>query len=169
MNSKNFRVFLRVIAVITILSILVITLNQHKSKGEKDNLSAKLAYIHVKSVVWYHSRGKLEVIRSILLNDDLNKVEKTKLKIENMLKHRTSVYITEFNHLKTPIPNMGDYYSSIFDFKSFLDKVFEITFDDQLSVNQRVVDITDVMELYQNGANDLVFKRMKNAEEANNE
>lgn len=169
MKSTFFRVFLRVISVITILLILVIALNQQQSKREKDNLSAKLAYIHVKSVVWYHSRGKLEVIRSILLNDDLNKIDKTKLKIENMLRHRTSVYITEFNSLKTPIPNMGDYYSSAFDFKSFLNKIFEVTFDDQLSVNQRVVDITNVMELYQNEANDLVFKRMKNAEEANND
>lgn len=165
MKPRYFRGFLRVISVITILLILVVTFNQQQSKKETDNLSSSLAYIHVKSVVWYHSRGKLEVIRSILLNDDLSKVEKTKLKIENMLKHRTSVYITEFNNLKTPIQNMGDYYSSVFDFESFLNSVFEVAFDDELSVNQRVVDITNVMELYQNEANDLVFKRMKNAEE----
>ncbi|HFI9399142.1 TPA: hypothetical protein ACGSTT_004628 [Vibrio parahaemolyticus] len=68
-----------------------------------DHLSSSMTYNYVRSVVWYHSRGKIKELESILMNDDLSDQMAIKLKINNMLQHRTSVYLREFNTLDAPI------------------------------------------------------------------
>jgi hypothetical protein len=164
MKHVSIRFIFRLFSFLILLIILILLANPQEK--EKDNLSAGLAYIHIKSVVWYHSKGKLDAIYGILLNDDLENKSRVESKIENLLRHRTSVYITEFNHLKTPILMAGNYYASVFDFSSFLDAIFNVVFDDKLSEDQKIMDVTNVMERYQNDANDLILKKMKNAEDA---
>jgi len=89
-------------------------------------ISSQLTVSYVRAIVWYHSRGKLQELRSILLTDDLKNEKIIKTRITNMLKHRTSAYILNFNSLNTPIPNLGDWYAKNFDFNEFLNSVFAI-------------------------------------------
>ncbi|MEZ6878326.1 hypothetical protein [Enterobacter sp. KBR-315C3_2022] len=118
-----------------------------------DNLSSNMTINYVRAMVWYHSRGKLQELRSILLNDDLSKRERIEIRIKNMLMHRSSAYIREFNTLKTPVKSLGDWYQNNFDFDSFLKDVYEIVFDPGLNVDDKVRNITDIMEEYQNITN----------------
>lgn len=115
-----------------------------------DNFSSSHTVSYVRSVVWYHSRGKLQELRAILLNDDMTDKKLIQTRIENMLKHRTSAYIREFNGLTTPLPNLGDWYSSNFDFANFLDDVFLVVFKDSIPVDTKIRNVADVMEQYQN-------------------
>ncbi len=122
-----------------------------ETKVETNNyLSTTLTETYVKSVVWYHSRGKLQELRMVMLTDNLSDHEVIKRRIENLLKHRSSAYIREFNQLDTPIPNLGDWYVEHFDFDSFLDEIFSVVFDENLTVGVKIRDITDIMEKYQN-------------------
>jgi hypothetical protein len=113
-------------------------------------ISSQLTVSYVRAIVWYHSRGKLQELRSILLTDDLKNEKIIKTRITNMLKHRTSAYILNFNSLNTPIPNLGDWYAKNFDFNEFLNSVFAIVFNNQLSADEKIREITDVMESCQN-------------------
>lgn len=99
-----------------------------------DVLSPEMTISYVKSMVWYHSRGKLQELRSILMTDNLSQTEKIKTRITNMLQHRTSAYIREFNALHAPIKNLGSWYQEKFDFQNFLNEVFVIVFDARLGV-----------------------------------
>jgi hypothetical protein len=130
-----------------------------------DNFSPSHTVSYVRSVVWYHSRGKLQELRSILLNEDLKKEERIKRRIENMLKHRTSAYIREFNGLATPVPNLGDWYASNFDFENLLDDVFDIVFQESTPVDTKIGDVSDVMEQYQNQTTAKLINQLNNEEE----
>lgn len=70
-----------------------------------------------------------------------------------MLEHRTSSYIRYFNSLDTPIKNIGNWYQSNFDFENFLNSVFEVVFTPALSVDEKIRNISDIMEKYQNITN----------------
>ncbi|WP_267443427.1 hypothetical protein [Erwinia psidii] len=118
-----------------------------------DNLSSDMTVNYVRAMVWYHSRGKLQELRSILLNDDLSQRERIKIRIKNMLMHRSSAYIRELNALNTPIKSLGNWYQSHFDFDNFLQDVYKIVFDSGLTVEEKVRNATDVMEEYQNITN----------------
>lgn len=129
-------------------------LTLHNVKVTKlDQLSPKMTASYIQSIVWYHSRGKLQELRSILLTDDLNKKNQIKIRITNMLEHRTSSYIRYFNSLDTPIKNIGNWYQSNFDFENFLNSVFEVVFTPALSVDEKIRNISDIMEKYQNITN----------------
>ena len=131
---------------------------------EKDILSADMTYNYVKSVVWYHSRGKLQELKGILTLVDLSRKNEVKLKIENMLKHRTSAYIREFNRLNSPINSVGDTYAELFDFTPFLDEIFDVVFNEKLDINQKISDVTDIMEMHQTKANSALLLKMNEKE-----
>lgn len=120
------------------------------SAVQYDNLSPEMTVSHVRSIVWYHSRGKLQELRSIINDENLLDEERVKKRITNMLKHRTSAYIRDMNGWHTPILKLGNWYQDNFDFDTFLDNVFELTFDNSYTVDQKVRYITDIMEEYQN-------------------
>lgn len=115
-----------------------------------DNISSDMTINYVKAMVWYHSRGKLQELRSILLNDDLKQRSRIEVRIKNMLMHRTSAYIREFNTLGAPVKNLGDWYRHNFNFDDFLKDIYEIIFDEKLNVDEKIRNVTDVMEEYQN-------------------
>ena len=125
----------------------------HYSDKCNDTLSSDLTVSYVRAMVWYHSRGKLQELRSILLNDDLSKRDRIEIRIKNMLMHRSSAYIRDFNSLENAVSNLGDWYNNNFDFESFLSEVFDIVFDSVLTVDDKMHHITDVMEKYQNITN----------------
>ncbi|MHA2734619.1 hypothetical protein [Vibrio campbellii] len=128
-----------------------------------DHLSSFMTYNYVKSVVWYHSRGKLKELESIILNDDLSDEEAIKRKIQNMLKHRTSVYLREFNSLDAPIQNVGNHYEEMFEFAPFLNDVYEVVFSNK-DVHLKLSLIADIMEAYQTRANNQLLDLMNNKE-----
>lgn len=128
-----------------------------------DHLSSFMTYNYVKSVVWYHSRGKLKELESIILNDDLSDEEAIKRKIQNMLKHRTSVYLREFNSLDAPVQNVGNQYEEMFEFAPFLNDVYEVVFSDK-DVHLKLSLIADIMEAYQTKANNQLLDLMNNKE-----
>ncbi|WP_245922161.1 hypothetical protein [Aliivibrio sifiae] len=125
-----------------------------------DLLSPSMTVSYVRSQVWYHSRGKLVELKSILGQNLNNRT--LKIKIENMLKHRTSVYINEFNSLKSSIPRLGNWYKENFDFKNFLNDVNIIACDENKSIPVKIDEITDVMELYQNKTTEKLSYKLKN-------
>ena len=135
--------------------------NQATQKPVYDHFSPSHTLAFVKSVVWYHSRGKLQELRSILLTDDLSNEERIKTRIENMLKHRTSAYIRQFNELDTPVNNLGDWYASHFDFENFLKNVFIVVFEESTPVDTKVRDIADIMEQYQNETSQKLIDQLK--------
>ncbi|OCH65461.1 hypothetical protein A6E00_13410 [Vibrio diabolicus] len=130
---------------------------------KQDHLSSFMTYNYVKSVVWYHSRGKLKELEGIILNEDLSDEEAIKRKIKNMLKHRTSVYLREFNSLDAPIQNIGNHYEEMFEFTPFLNDVYEVVFSDK-NVHIKLSLIADIMEAYQTKANNQLLELMSNKE-----
>lgn len=126
-----------------------------------DQLSPELTVSYVRAIVWYHSRGKLQELRSILMEEDLTQQERVKIRIINMLKHRTSAYIRELNTLDTPVNNLGNWYQDNFDFDNFLNAVFEVVFNKNYSVDEKVKYVTDVMEEYQNMTTQKLITTMK--------
>ncbi len=144
--------------------IFLIIILYSKPFQKKDILSADMTYNYVKSVVWYHSRGKLQELKGILITSDLSRKSEVKLKIENMLKHRTSAYIREFNRLNSPINSVGNVYAELFDFTPFLDEIFSVVFNDKLDVNQKISDVTDIMEMHQTKANNALLSQMNKKE-----
>ncbi|WP_254711494.1 hypothetical protein [Pantoea cypripedii] len=115
-----------------------------------NTLSPDMTINYVRAMVWYHSRGKLQELRSILMADDLTQKERIEIRIKNMLQHRSSAYVREFNSLNTPVRNLGNWYQDNFDFNDFLQDVYAIVFDEKLNVDEKIRNITDVMEEYQN-------------------
>ncbi|MDO6409417.1 hypothetical protein [Pantoea phytobeneficialis] len=78
-------------------------LDHTKNTPTLNNISPDMTINYVRAMVWYHSRGKLQELRSILKTDDLTQKERIEIRIKNMLQHRSSAYIREFNTLHTPI------------------------------------------------------------------
>lgn len=127
------------------------TLQLHQtSVVQYDNFSPEMTISHVRSIVWYHSRGKLQELRAILNDENLLDEERVKIRITNMLKHRTSAYIRDMNGWNTPILKLGNWYQDHFDFNNFLDDVFKVVFDNSYPVNEKIRYVTDIMEEYQN-------------------
>ncbi len=126
-----------------------------------DQLSPSMTYNYVKSVVWYHSRGKLKELESILLSEGLDDEVAIKRKIKNMLKHRTSVYLREFNSLNAPIDKVGNHYNEIFNFTPFLDDIYTVVFSNK-DVHHKLSLVADIMESYQTKANDQLLDLMNN-------
>ncbi|MFA0013794.1 hypothetical protein AB4391_10630 [Vibrio lentus] len=115
-----------------------------------DRLSPEMTVSYVRSIVWYHSRGKLQELRSILNDDNLLNKERVKIRITNMLKHRTLAYIRDMNGWDSPITHLGSWYQDNFDFDNFLTDVFNVSFDDNYTVDKKITYVTDIMEEYQN-------------------
>lgn len=133
-----------------------------------DNLSPDMTINYVRAMVWYHSRGKLQELRSILLNDDLTKRERIEVRIKNMLMHRSSAYIREFNTLKTPVNKLGGWYQDNFNFDDFLHDVYEVVFDEVLTVDEKIRNVTDIMEEYQNITNRKLINNLSKAKGVTN-
>ncbi|CNI65518.1 hypothetical protein [Yersinia aleksiciae] len=133
-----------------------------------DNLSPDLTINYVRSMVWYHSRGKLQELRSILLNDDLSKRDRIEIRLKNMLMHRSSAYIREFNSLNTPVNNLGTWYQDNFNFDSFLHDIYEVVFDAGLTVDEKIRNVTDIMEEYQNITNRALIENLSKTKGVSN-
>jgi hypothetical protein len=131
--------------------------------------SSETTLTMVSALVWYHSRGKLHEIRGILLDSSpLKNVNATKLKIENMLRHRSGIYIRQLNQYHTPITNLGRWYDENFDFKNFIKDVYTIVFRDIDSkqnklyqIEMKIQEIRDIMEKYQNLTNDKLKQTLR--------
>jgi hypothetical protein len=136
-------------------------LSDQKQQQQYDQLSPDLTVSYVRAIVWYHSRGKLQELRSIIKDDNLDDETRVKTRITNMLQHRTSVYIREMNSLHAPINNLGSWYQENFDFDSFLDDVFDTIFNKKYSVDEKINFITDIMEKYQNMTTQKLISVMK--------
>lgn len=146
-------------------------LNNEKIRNSNQTLlSDHITETLVKSVVWYHSRGKLEELRLVFMDPNyMSDTRTTKIRIENMLKHRTSVYIREFNQYKCSIDNLGNWYQKNFDFENFLNDVFLVVFDKSLYEKDKdlgivaelkIKKIRDIMEKYQNQTSDILHKEI---------
>ena len=158
MGKKNLLVF--TIALIGIIGWMLAMYAYYVKETRVDKLSANHSYNYIRAVVWYHSRGKLEEIKSILMSGDLKNEDQIKLKIDNMLRHRSSAYIRDFNNLDAPVEKVGDIYEKIFDFDAFLEDVYAICFNEEIPVDTRISLIADVMEKHQMEANDKVLSIM---------
>lgn len=126
-----------------------------------DRLSPELTVSYVRAMVWYHSRGKLQELRFILIESESNDKEKVKLRITNMLKHRTSAYIRDFNSLDNKIEKLGNWYQDNFDFENFLNEVFNICFNEKYTIDDKIKYVTDVMEEYQNMTTQKLIQTLK--------
>lgn len=150
--------------ILFVLSIFGWGLSGHLMLKEReqrfDNLSSHMTFNYVKTTVWYHSRGKLIELRGMLNGEEKDDVV-IKRRIRNMLMHRTSVYIREFNRMNTPVKNLGDVYESLFDFESFLGDVYQVALNRDISVDRRINIVTDIMEAYQNKAADELLTKME--------
>lgn len=124
-----------------------------------DKLSVDLTYNYVSATVWFHSRGKLRELETILREDYTDKRELER-RITNMLKHRTSNYLREFNNLDAPIHHLGNEYEQLFEFDDFLGAVFDIVNRSDLSVDDKIARVADVMEFYQSRANNALRNKM---------
>ena len=124
-----------------------------------DVLSPDMTVRYVRSLVWYHSRGKLLELKGLMKDPSLSDND-LKIKIENMLRHRTSVYIDEFNHLNTPVKNLGDWYAEHFDFNGFLKEIDKEVLKRNLTAEVRIDRCTDIMELYQNQTTEALKKML---------
>lgn len=136
-------------------------LSENRQQQQYDILSPELTISYVRSIVWYHSRGKLQELKSIIKNDNLDDVMRVKTRITNMLQHRTAVYIRDMNSLHAPINNLGSWYQDNFDFDKFLDEVFDVVFNSEYNVDEKINFITDVMEKYQNMTTQKLISIMK--------
>lgn len=137
---------------------------QRASSVVYDRLSPEMTVSYVRAIVWYHSRGKLQELRSILREEDLTQQERVKTRITNMLQHRTSAYIRELNGINTPIKNLGNWYQDNFDFQNFLNSVFDVVFNNRYSVDGKVQYVTDIMEKYQNMTTQKLIIELKDKE-----
>ncbi len=122
----------------------------HESENTYDNLSASLTLSYTRSLAWHHSQGSLQELRSILLTNDLSQKDKVTLRVTNLFKQRSYHYIQLLNGLKTPVPNLGSWYQENFAFNEFIEKVLDIVFSDNDSINEKLHDISDTLEQYQN-------------------
>ncbi|HHA1672071.1 TPA: hypothetical protein ACOEF8_004112 [Enterobacter roggenkampii] len=127
-----------------------------------DHLSPEMTVSYVRAIVWYHSRGKLEELRSILDDKPEDNEAQTRIRISNMLRHRSAAYIRELNSLDTPVSNLGNWYERNFKFDKFLDDIFLVCFNKKYSVEEKIRYVSDVMEEYQNTTNEHLMSVMNN-------
>ena len=160
MTFSNYKIYTLILLLLSFSGWGVVgVLSLNKVNPEHDNLSPNLAYSYVKTTVWYHSRGKLIELRGIL-ESDIEDSTVVKRRIRNMLLHRTSVYLREFNGMKMPIVGVGDAYESLFDFDGFLEEVYPVSLDKTMCIDNKINIITDIMEAYQNRAADELLTKM---------
>ncbi len=128
----------------------------------KEQLTPEISYNYTRYTVWFHSEGKVRELRSILSQYDINdpkEIGKIKMLIKSMLIRRTEVYTQELNALNMPIPSMGQYYLTVFDFERFLQEVVEVSLSKEMSLDAKMISVYEIMFVYQTEAN----KRVKTA------
>ncbi|WP_070968383.1 hypothetical protein [Vibrio sonorensis] len=148
------------------LSLVLLT-SSSNNVLHTDYLSAVLAYNHVRYTVWFHSEGEIRELRSILSQHDINdkkEAEKVKIIVEAMLVRRTDVYAQELNKLNTSIDYVGNHYLTLFRFESFLQDVIEICLAKDRELDSKMIDIFEVMFVYQTEANTLIREDLLDAE-----
>jgi len=133
----------------------------------------------VEAEVWNQSKSKLQMLRSILvINNIKSREEEIKLKIKNLLIRQSRIYIDYFNSLNTPIRNLGDWYNEVFDFEEFLDEVYLVMFRElkkpaiktsdewrelsrQAFINEQMEDIANIMIKFQSKANEKLRRKLR--------
>ena len=170
-NKRYFSIiFLFLLIAFSLLGWFLYLNLKYNASDRYSSLDQHITTTLVKSVVWYHSRGKLEELRAIFMDPHyILDVDGTKMKIKNMLKHRTAIYIREFNRYQCPIDNLGNWYQDNFNFDQFLEDVFEVVFDSTLYTKEtdehiiielKIKKIRDIMEKYQNETSELLYEKM---------
>lgn len=129
-------------------------------KWDNFKLNNDLVMNLVRSVVWYHSRGKLRHIEAILIenNIDTRKDEITR-KVRNSLEERTLVYLEYLNTLNTSIKRLWTFYWECFEMDDFFKEIMKIVLrpytqeKHEIEIAIKLKDISEVMFFYQEKAN----------------
>jgi len=137
-------------------------------QGAHFKLNNDLVMNLVRSVVWYHSRGKIRTIEQILIENNIeSRKEEITKKIRNCLEERTQIYIDYFNTLNTNIERIGDEYARLFEMESFFDELISIALRPYKSSNHdmeimiKLKDISEVMTFWQEKANKKLDDELK--------
>lgn len=167
-NSRLIKYALGISAILGwSLSLMLLTFSP-SGAPQPDYLSPIHVYNHVRYTVWFHSEGKIRELRSILSQHDINDkkdAEKIKMIIEAMLVRRTDVYAQALNKLNAPIDSVGNHYLTLFKFEPFLQEVIEICLAKDKDLDSKMIDVLEIMFVYQTEANTLIRKDLLNAEQ----
>ena len=137
-----------------------------------DLLPDDLTVNHVRSIVWYHSRGKLRYIESVLIENDIHtRKDEITRKIKNALEERSTVYIDYLNSIDCNIKRLGTFYCDVFEFDPFFKELMSVVLkpyrseDHTKEIAVKLKDIAEIMYEYQEKANIKVeeeFERLSN-------
>lgn len=129
-------------------------------QGAHFKLNNDLVLNIVRSVVWYHSRGKLRHIEAILIENNIDtRKEEIIRKVRNSLEERTMVYLEYFNTLNTNIKRLGTFYGDSFEMEEFFQEVMKVVFrpytqeKHEIEIAIKLKDISEIMFYYQENAN----------------
>lgn len=162
--------FLGLSAVLGWTLSLVLIVQSPITTEYRQTLSPELTYNYVRNAIWFHSEGKVRELRAILSQHNVNdagEVVKIKSLIRSMLLRRTEVYTQELNQLNTPIVNVGDAYIDVFNFDDFLAEVLMISLNKAKSIDTKMIEVYEVMFVYQTEANNKLKSRLFTADTGN--
>jgi hypothetical protein len=136
-------------------------------KGECIILPDELIVKLVRAEVWLHSRTKLKMIESVLIENNIDtRKDQITRRIENTLYERTRIYLDYFNTLQCKINKLGDYYDEVFEMDAFLKEVLAVVFRPYKSecheheINIKLKDISEIMIVYQSKANNKIEEEL---------
>lgn len=153
---------------------------EHEIKYQQhlQRLPNKVVEQLVESVVWSYSKSKLQMVRSVLIINNLTKrEEEIKLKVKNNIIRIAEIYIDYFNSLNTVIPNLGDWYDENFDTDEFLEEIYAVMFvktrtpingmsesykeEKRINfINEQMEDISNIMIKYEHRVNQKLRKHL---------
>jgi hypothetical protein len=129
-------------------------------KGECITLPDDLVVKLVRAEVWYHSRGKLRHIESILIENNIEtRKDEITRKVRNALEERTLVYLEYFNTVKCKVEKLGDFYGKTFEMEPFFKEVMEVvlrayvSIEHEHEISTKLKDIAEIMVVYQERTN----------------
>lgn len=145
-----------------------------QKKHENRPLPQSIVINMVRSIVWYHSRGALRHIESILIENHIEeRKDEITRKVKNALEERANAYIDYFNSLNTKIPKLWSYYSEVFETAPFFEEIMKVVFRKYKLKNSipeiaiKIKDISEIMYEYQEKANikvEIELERLSNEE-----
>lgn len=143
-------------------------------KWDHFKLNNDLVMNLVRSVVWYHSRGKIRTIEQILIENNIEtRKDEIARKVRNSLEERTLVYLDYFNTLNTNIKRLGTFYGDSFEMEDFLKEVMKVVFrpytqdKHEIEIAIKLNDISEIMFFYQQQANDKVEEELNRISNTN--